>query len=161
MAEFKITRFRYTWQGEWDTSVTTYYKDDVVHYNGSAWVCIRQHSPSTFNADQIYTVSGETSPSPAWTKMSDGRKWAGDWAATTLYEPGSIVYAGGNLYLCTASHTSASNFNTDSANWDLLAVGSNFRNEWNSAQRYKVGDVIRYNGYTYICTTEHLSLIHI
>jgi chitodextrinase len=41
--------------------------------------------------------------------------------------------------------------------WDLLATGYNFRNTWAANQRYRVGDVIRYNGYTYQCILEHTS----
>jgi hypothetical protein len=157
MAEFKITRFRYTWTGDWDTGVTTYYKDDVVYYSGSAWVCIRQHSPSLFASDQAYTAPGDTNASPAWTKMVDGREWADQWTAGELYEPGQLALAGGNIYLCVTSHTASTNFNSDLIKWEIFATGSNFRNEWLPSTRYRVGDAIRYNGYTYQCTLEHTS----
>lgn len=159
MAEFKITRFRYTWKGNWaalDDS-TLYYKDDVVYYRGSAWVCIRQHVPTVFDNDQTYQDPGDTLPSPAWTKMSDGREWLGDWTTGRRYDPGVLVLSGGNVYLCVSSHVSSANFSTDLLNWEIFAVGSNFRNTWQAGQRYRVGDVIRYNGYTYQCTVEHTS----
>ena len=159
MAEFKITRFRYTWKGNWavlDDS-TLYFKDDVVYYSGSAWVCIRQHVPTLFANDQLYIAPGDTNASPAWTKMSEGRDWAGDWTTGVLYEPGQLVLSGGNVYLCVASHTSSINFNSDLIKWEVFATGGNFRNEWTVSTRYRVGDVIRYNGYTYQCTLEHVS----
>jgi hypothetical protein len=156
MAEFKITRFRYTWKDQWSTA-DVYYKDDVIYYQGSSWVCIRQHTASTFAADQSYIAPGDTNPSPAWTKMTEGRVFAGPWTTGTLYEPGILVYAGGNVYLCVTSHTASANFNSDLIRWELFAVGSNFRNTWTAATRYRVGDVVRYNGYTYQCTLEHTS----
>jgi len=159
MAEFKITRFRYTWKGNWaalDDS-TLYYKDDVVYYSGSAWVCIRQHVPTLFEENQLFTPPGDTDAAPAWTKMVDGREWADDWTATELYEPGQLVLAGGNVYLCVASHTASTNFNSDVIKWEIFATGSNFRNTWTADTRYRVGDAIRYNGYTYQCTLEHTS----
>jgi hypothetical protein len=156
MAEFKITRFRYTWKDQWVTD-DLYYKDDVIYYQGSSWVCVRQHTASTFAADQDYIAPGDTNPSPAWTKMSEGRTFAGPWTANTLYEPGMLVYTGGNVYLCVTSHTSSTNFNSNLINWELFAVGSNFRNTWSTSTRYRVGDVVRYNGYTYQCTLEHTS----
>ncbi len=58
MAEFKISRFRYTWQGAWVGDSSQYNRDDIVLYEGSAWVCIRQHTSSIFNSDQTYTVPG-------------------------------------------------------------------------------------------------------
>jgi hypothetical protein len=157
MAEFKISRFRYTWKGNWSGSSVVYNKDDVVYYQGSSWVCIRQHTSATFNDAQIYTAAGDTNPSPAWIKMAEGRKFLGEWTANTLYEPGVLIYSGGNVYLCLTSHLAASNFNSDLANWEIFATGSNFRNTWTASTRYRVGDAIRYNGYTYQCVLEHTS----
>ena len=157
MAEFKISRFRYTWQGEWDTNTSTYNKDDIVLYQGKAWVCIRQHAPSTFGADQTYTPPGNTDAAPAWVKMTDGRKFLGDWTNNVLYDEGVLVLAGGNVYIAVSTHTSASQFSTDILKWEVFAIGSNFRNTWSTATRYRVGDVIRYNGYTYQCVLEHTS----
>jgi len=157
MAEFKISRFRYTWQGDWDAASVTYNKDDVVYYNGSSWVCIRQHTSDVFNNAQIYTAAGDTNPSPAWIKMAEGRKFLGDWTNGIRYDPGTLIYSGGNAYLCLVSHIASTNFNSDLSNWELFAVGSNFRNTWAPATRYRVGDVIRYNSYTYQCVLEHTS----
>ena len=157
MAEFKISRFRYTWQGEWDTNTSTYNKDDIVLYQGKSWVCIRQHAPSTFGADQTYTPPGNTDAAPAWVKMTDGRKFLGPWTNNTLYDEGVLVLAGGNVYIALSTHTSASQFATDILKWEVFATGSNFRNTWSTATRYRVGDVIRYNGYTYECVLEHTS----
>jgi len=157
MAEFKITRFRYIWKGDWSTSVLQYNKDDVVYYQGSAWVCIRQHEPTVFGEDIAFTPPGDTLPAPAWVKMVDGKEFLGEWSNGQRYDPGVLIIAGGNVYLCLVSHTSSSNFNNDFTNWELFAVGSNFRNQWLPSTRYRVGDVIRYNGYTYQCILEHES----
>jgi hypothetical protein len=154
MAEFKITRFRYTWKDQWSTA-DEYFRDDVVYYQGSSWVCLRQHTAGDFADDIAFTAPGDTNSSPAWRKMTDGRTFAGDWTAATLYEPGMLVKTGGNVYLCLTSHTSSANFNSDTIYWELFAVGSNFRNIWSAATRYRVGDVVRYNGYTYQCILEH------
>ena len=157
MAEFKISRFRYTWQGDWDAASVTYNRDDVVYHNGSSWVCIRQHTSDVFNNAQIYTAAGETNPSPAWIKMAEGRKFLGEWTTSIRYDPGALIYSGGNVYLCLISHIAAANFNSDLANWEIFATGSNFRNTWTATTRYRVGDAIRYNGYTYQCVLEHTS----
>jgi hypothetical protein len=156
MAEFKITRFRYIWKDQWSAS-EVYNKDDVIYYQGSSWVCVRQHTSSTFAADQAYTAPGDTDPSPAWRKMTDGQTFAGEWTADTQYDPGMLIKVGGNVYLCVTAQISSTNFNSDTIYWELFAVGSNFRNTWSAATRYRVGDVIRYNSYTYQCTLEHVS----
>lgn len=157
MAEFKITRFRYTWKGDWSGSAVTYYKDDVVFYAGSAWVCIRQHTSDVFDNAQIYTAPGNTFPSPAWSKTAEGREFLGSWTSNTRYDPGMLVMAGGNLYLCVTSHQSTTDFNTNADKFEIFATGNNFRNTWNTNTRYRVGDSVRYNGYTYQCVLEHTS----
>ena len=158
MAEFKISRFRYTWQGQWQSGSTLYNRDDIVLYDGKSWVCIRQHNSSSFEADQTYTPPGNTLPDPAWVKMTDGRNFEGEWTSTTLYEPGNLVKAGGNVYLCLTSHTSSSYFANDILKWEIFAVGSNFKGDWTpSYNKYQVGDVVRYNGYVYQCVLEHSS----
>jgi len=157
MAEFKITRFRYTWRGNWTGSSTTYYKDDMVFHRGSAWVCIRQHTSSEFYSAQSFTIPGETQPSPAWVKSAEGYQFIGEWAASTDYDEGTLVLAGGNLYLCVVGHTSSEFFSTNINDWEVYAVGSNWRNAWTPTTRYRVGDIIRYNGFTYQCVLEHTS----
>jgi hypothetical protein len=156
MAEFKITRFRYTWKDQWVTG-DEYYRDDVVHYQGSSWVCVRPHTAGDFAEDIAFTTPGETNPSPAWRKMTDGRTFAGEWTANIQYDPGMLIKIGGNVYLCVAAHTSSTNFNSDTIYWELFAVGLNFRNVWSTSTRYCVGDIVTYNGYTYQCTLEHVS----
>ena len=157
MAEFKITRFRYTWRGNWSGSSISYIKDDVVYYRGSSWICVRAHTSDVFDSAQDYIPAGNTNPSPGWVKMTEGRQFLGEWSNGVRYDPGVLIYAGGNVYLCLTSHVSSTNFNSDTANWELFAVGSNFRNTWTAATRYRVGDAIRYNGYTYQCVLEHTS----
>jgi hypothetical protein len=77
MAEFKISRIRYTWRNAWATA-TAYNRDDVIRYGGSTWICQRQHTASTFAADQTYLANpGDSAPSPAWFKMTDGYAWRG------------------------------------------------------------------------------------
>jgi hypothetical protein len=156
MAEFKISRLRYTWKGEWVTE-TRYLRDDVVSYQGSSWVCIKEHDSTTFNADLTFTVQGESAPRPAWVKMTEGNVFRGPWQASTLYEPGAIVKYGGNLYIAVNSHTSTSTFDDDLANWSIYSASYNWLTDWDDATRYAVGDVVRYGGIVYICTQGHLS----
>ena len=157
MAEFKISRIRYTWRNSW-TATTTYNRDDVVNYGGSSWICVRQHTASTFNADQAYLANaGDTDPTPAWIKMTDGYAFRNEWQPSTLYKLGDIVINGGNLYLCATSYTSTSIFDDGLVNWTIYSVGDAFKQDWTAATRYGVGDVIRYNGIVYRCIVGHTS----
>jgi hypothetical protein len=158
MAEFRISRIRYTWRNTWATT-TTYNRDDVIRYGGSTWICQRQHTASTFAADQTYLANpGDSAPTPAWLKMTDGYAWRGPWTTTpTLYNPGDIALHGGVIYLCVTSHTSTSTFDANIANWAVYLSADNWRSAWAPATRYGIGDVVRYNGVVYRCIVGHTS----
>lgn len=157
MAEFKTSRLRYRWRGPWVTA-TEYNKDDIVSYAGSSWFCVRQHTSADFLSEQQYLESlTATSFSPAWKKVTDGYGFAGTWAASTVYIVGNIVQAGGILYLCIEDHESSTYFNSDLAKWTQYLKTQNWRGNWTASTRYLVGDVIKYNGITYECISEHTS----
>ena len=158
MAEFRISRIRYTWRNQW-TNSTAYNRDDVVSYGGSSWVCFRQHTATAFAADQTFVANpDDTDPTPAWRKMTDGYAFRSTWLPTTLYNPGDIVINGGNLYLCVTSYTSDSDFDAGIANWTLYSVGDAFKQAWLQNTRYGIGDVVQYNGIVYRCIEGHTAV---
>ena len=154
MADFKISRLRYTWRGGWSSGVE-YNRDDVIRYGGGSWTCIRQHTASAFATDQAFTVG--TDPSPAWSKMSDGYQFRGTWGSTVLYNPGDTVLYGGVIYLCIISHTSSSTFATNNDKWTVYTSLHNWTNEWTADTRYGIGDLVKYGGVVYRCVLEHTS----
>jgi hypothetical protein len=155
MAEFKISRIRYTWRNQW-TNGTAYNRDDVVSYGGSSWVCFRQHTATAFAADQLFLANpNDTDPTPAWRKMTDGYEFRNEWLPSTLYNPGDIVLNGGNLYLCVTSYTSGSEFDAGIANWTVYSSGDAFKQAWTQNTRYGIGDVVKYNGIVYRCIEGH------
>lgn len=158
MAEFRISRIRYTWRNAWATT-TAYNRDDIIRYGGSTWVCQRQHTSSTFAADQAYLANpGDTDPTPAWFKMTDGYAWRGGWTTTpTLYNPGDLALHGGVIYLCVISHTSQSTFDASITNWAVYLSADNWRTAWLPNTRYGIGDVVKYNGIVYRCIVGHTS----
>lgn len=157
MAEFKISRIRYTWKNNWSTS-TPYNRDDVVRYGGSTWICIRQHTSSTFVSDQSFLQNpSDTQPSPAWTKMTDGYAWRSSWSPSTLYNVGDLLLYGGVVYLCANSHTSQSTFDANISDWIVYISGNSWKTDWSPNTRYGVGDVVRYNGTIYRCIVGHTS----
>ena len=156
MAEFKISRFRYTWKGTW-TTATAYIKDDVVRFGGSSWVCVRGHTSSAFATNQTYIPEGGTEAVPAWVKMTDGHEWKDEWTQSTLYNPGDIVSNGGEVYICLTSHTSPSTFVAGVTNWAVYTSGAAWAGDWLPTTRYEVGDLVKYNAVVYRCTVEHVS----
>jgi hypothetical protein len=154
MAEYKLGRIRFVWKGDWVTG-TTYYKDDVVRVGGRTFICQIGHSSSAdFNTDLDFNPT-------KWNQLTDGESFQGDWSTSTFYQIRDVVKYGGLLYICNDSHTSASTatagLEADQAKWTLFAEGTDWKGDWSINSRYKVNDIVRYGGYTYICNTYHTS----
>ena len=154
MAEFKLGRIRFVWKGDWSPT-TTYYIDDVIRYGARTYICAVGHtSAADFNTDLEYSPT-------KWNQMSDGQSWTGDWNTSTFYKINDVVKYGGLLYICNDSHTSAataaSGLEADQSKWTLYAEGFDWKDDWSINTRYKVNDLVRYGGYTYVCNTYHTS----
>ena len=144
MAEFKISRLRFTYTGVWATS-TSYKKDDVVTYNGKMYSCLTPHTASVFNSDIAN-----------WTLIIDGKTWFGTWATSTSYDLGNIVSFNNAVYICTTAHTSAG-ATIDLTKFTTLATFVKWNNTWTAGTAYKVSDVVKYGGNVYIANTNHTS----
>jgi len=157
MAEFKISRIRYTWRGAW-LGATAYNKDDVIRYGGVTYVCVRKHTSSSFVTDQAYLANpGDTDPTPAWLKMTDGYAFRGDWNSSITYAPGDLALYGGVLYICLQGHNSGFTFIANAEKWAEYTTGFNWTVNWQPVTRYGIGDVVKYGGFVYRCIAEHTS----
>ena len=162
MAEFKLGRIRFIWKNNWATGVT-YVKDDIVRNGGKTYVCVIGHTADT----SFYT---DLNHSPTrWNQVSDGSQWKGDWNTSTYYKVNDLVKFGGRLYLCNTGHTSnasstsgaspevTAGLEADQAKWDIYATSFDWKGNWATATRYKIDDVVRYGGISYVCNTGHTS----
>ena len=154
MAEFKLGRIKFVWKNTW-TTATVYYVDDIVRVGGKSYVCVVGHTASAdFNTDLEAATT-------KWNLFSSGNNWRGDWTTSTLYQLGDLVKYGGNVYNCNDSHTSAatavSGLESDQAKWDTFVAGLDYRGAWTTSTRYKINDLVRYGGITYVCDTGHTS----
>ena len=140
MAEFKLGRIKFVWQGDWVTG-TTYYKDDIVRYGGKTFLCVVGHIA---NAD--FYVDSENVPT-RWNQVTDGQVWTGDWNISTYYKENDIVKYGGSLYICNNGHTSAATtslgLEDNLADWDLFATSSEYKTDWTVSTRYKEYDIVK------------------
>ena len=150
MAEFLLDRIRFRWKAGW-VSGTAYTKDDVLYYRGRVYVCLVGHTAGADIRDDF----------SKWELMFDGQEWRGDWQPDTDYGIGNIVKFNGYVYRCIGNHTSVIVTNIglpgDIANWTLLATTYDWKNTWSVGTYYNLGDVVRYNGIVYICSTKHQS----
>jgi hypothetical protein len=155
MAEFKLGRLRFVWQGPWATG-TNYVKDDIVSYGAKSYVCKVGHTANTLFYTDLNNATAR------WSLMSDGIAWAGTWTKNTVYKLNDIIKIGAKDYICKLGHTSTNvdytGFYTDlSANWTLLVDGTQWRSTWATTTFYYIGDIVRFGAKEYICTTAHSS----
>ncbi len=84
--------------------------------------------------------------------------WRGNWTAATAYKRDDVVLRTGNLYFCTAQHTSTSTFSTDVGSyWSVMSESSAYRGTWTTATVYAVNDLVTHGGQVYKCITSHTS----
>jgi chitodextrinase len=149
MAEFKISRLRFTWVGEWlDQNV--YNTDEVVQYEGKAYLCLEPHTSNGFYSDLGATV-------PKWELMMTGQTWKGPWQQFTAYSLDNIVIFGGIVYKCNTQHISNTVLDNDIEKWDVYAESKSWQSEWTSTTTYGVGDIVQYGGTAYECVISHIS----
>ena len=157
MAEFKLGRIRFVWQGDW-TADTVYVADDVVSFGGKSYICVKNHTADTeFNTDFTDVI-------PKWNIVSDGTSWKAEWAPGIEYAPGDVVKYGANVYIAESGHTSATfeapdylGLEADLEKWTPFATSFDWKSSWTVDTRYKLNDLVRYGGYVYVCNTAHVS----
>lgn len=154
MAEFKLGRIKFVWQGPWTTG-TAYVVDDVVNNGGQTYVCVKNHT-----ADSLFATDLNAIPTN-WELVSGGTAWRDNWATNTYYNIGDQVKYGGIVYICVTPHTSAATsalgLEADQLKWNAFASSLFWRSNWATSTRYRVNDFVSYGGITYICNTAHTS----
>ena len=168
MADFNLERIRFRWKGDWTVS-TQYVKDDIVRFQGKTYVCLLGHES---NANTIYPDLNLAAPDTRWELMFDGNQWRGDWKFSTYYHRGDIVKFNGYIYQCVTEHESTNILSQgliqNILNWTIVATTYNWLNTWTPSvdavdetpavpQYYNLGDVVIYNGITYICIEKHVA----
>jgi hypothetical protein len=168
MADFNLNRIRFTWKGNW-TASTTYIKDDIVLYQGKAYVCLIGHSS---DSSTIYPDLNLAVPDTRWELMFDGNQWRNNWTSETYYNRGDIIKYNGYVYQCITEHESTIILSQgpiqDIEKWTIVATTYNWLNTWTAStpadgetpavsQYYNLGDVVIYNGITYICIEKHVA----
>jgi hypothetical protein len=155
MAEFKLGRIKFVYQGSW-TQNRGYVVDDVVTNGGKTYICVISHT-STNSASGFATDVAGIPGVTKWNLIADGSTWRNTWAATTYYNLGDIVLWGGIVYICKTAHTSQTYLEDDTGKWDQFSAGFKWLGAWATSTRYKVRDFVYYGGSTYVCKTQHTS----
>jgi len=160
-AEFKIGRLRFSWKGVW-TPATIYARDDVVSYQGKAYVCLLPNtSDATSFYNDLYYVTQTGASTPYWNMIVDGKTFVtangGAWQTGQAYSLGNIVSFGGVIYYANTKHTSTA-FASQASYWTQYSEFNAWRSVgWLPNNVYGKNDVVKYGGIVYKCIANHTS----
>ena len=115
MAEYKLGRIKFVYQGTWAPS-TAYVVDDVVSVGGKTYICTTSNTSSALFSSDL--------TSNYWSLVADGTRWTGTWANATYYQLGDQALYGGIVYQCTTAHTSATATATLTATGFTVSAGT-------------------------------------
>ena len=146
----------YVWEGDW-TPDTFYVKGNIVKYSGIVYLCVEPHTSAS-------TVQGFASDISAnWIVHTPGEDWKTNWAPSTYYKLNDVVKYFGIIYRCISAHTSAADFDAGIDpdltldKWEIVSFAEQWNGDWTASTRYRINDIVRYNGIVYRCTLGHTS----
>jgi hypothetical protein len=134
------------WKGDW-TDATLYKEGDIVSFSSNNYICTAGHT-SVANSVEPTNVA-------YWDVYTNGLQWKGEWTATTKYIVNDLVKVGGDVYICSTTHTSSSSINYN--NFEVFVLGLQFENTWSDSTNYQIGDIVAYGGYTYVAVTANIN----
>ena len=144
----------FDYKSDWAQNVR-YKINDIAKYNGTVYICVTQHT----SAATLFL--GLEADQSKWNIFSEGFYWTDIWAINTRYRKNDIVRYGGTLYVANIGHSSSANLGlgleADQSKWDYLHKGIEYRATHAINTRYRINDVVKYGGGTWICTTQHTS----
>jgi len=93
--------------------------------------------------------------------------WKGEWATAVVYNRDAVVQYNGKTYICMEPHTAQADFYDDlnfvtgegasTPRWLLTIDGRIWKSDWLPNTFYSLGNIVKYGGIVYICTTPHTS----
>jgi len=141
----------------------------IADFAGSAYTVNAEYVSVTFTPVTPVTTatiaglaqSGLEANQSSWASYAVGDDWVKDWTVSTRYRKNDIVRYGATIYRCNNGHTSSTTITlgleSDQSKWDAITYNSEWKTDWAVNTRYKVGDVVKYGGTVYKCTTGHTS----
>jgi hypothetical protein len=139
--------------GEW-VNAYRYKVNDIVLFGATLYICTTHHTSVVTNNDsQLGTLQADIAN---WEKFVPGLEFENSWQPDERYQPGDFVTYGGNQYVAN-DNVFAEN-PASSSKFDLVTSGFNNRGDWgddSSNQDYRIGDVVRLGGYTYLATADN------
>jgi hypothetical protein len=77
--------------------------------------------------------------------------FAGTWSSSQEYELNDIVKYGGNVYVYTHALATTGNLPTNTAYWQFVVGGIDFKGTYSGSTAYKVGEAVSHGAIVYQC----------
>ena len=141
----------FLWRGDWSNS-TFYSVGEIVKWEGYVYRCITSHTSNVVTSQGVHTDYSK------WTIVAATDNWVNTWTTGYFYDLGDVVTYNGITYRCITKHTAdneANGLEVDQAKWEIVTRSDNWRTDWTVGTRYRVDDVVRYNGIVYRCIVGH------
>jgi len=154
MAEFKLGRIKFVYQGTWQPS-TSYVVDDVVTNGGKTYICVISNTSSSLFTTDLNNVT------PYWNLVADGLSWKGNWSNSTYYNVGDLALYGGIVYECNTAHTSVSSTASITVTGITVSAGTatlTFATQ--AVQPYVVGATITLAGFSPTSTSGSVNTVN-
>jgi hypothetical protein len=135
------------------TAGVNYKVNDIVKKGSSIWKCVTQHVsaiPTNFPSE----LSN-------WNLYLEGMEFENQWDAVVEYQIGDVVDYGGYGYRALVNNVNVKPQATDTATWQQVYENFDHKGDYNydSSQEYKVGDVVRHNGYLYVAILDNEDVV--
>ena len=174
------------WKGDWATG-TFYKLNDLVKDGGRLYICNESHTSAgsissvTVTGNLVagaYTVTGLSDTSQLLPGMSLAILGGGGTVTVatdtiilsvdsdtqvTIDQAltGTSSASGATLKWTTSTAGQptggSSALDDDRSKWDLYLTALDWKGDWGVFTRYRINDVVRYGGQSYVCNEEHVS----
>jgi hypothetical protein len=144
MADFRLGRLKFNWRGDWVPN-TAYVIDDIIKFGADSYVCTENH---TSVSSELNWYSTDLSN---WSLQAEGIRNRGVFTPNVYYRVNDIFKFGNTQYRVGIAF-SATTFNLSDLTSNLSDYVSGFlgEGEYNSTLDYEPGDVVSYNGNSYV-----------
>ena len=151
--KWKLVADGVAWRSTW-AAATLYNKGDLAKYGAIVYQCNTAHTSAN-------STLGLENDQGKWDIFANGTNYRSTWATTTRYYTGDLVTYGGYVYYCATGHISAATatlgLENNQGNWQTFNAGITYLGTWTATTRYKINDIVKNGGNTYICVLNHTS----
>ncbi len=129
----------FDWQGEFDPSAAPYLRNDVVRYDGSAWIVTAEHTSESPAGSEDWELFVQRGADGAPGDAASGLTWRGDFLSGETYNEYDLVHHAGSTWIAVVDETGEEP--GTSSDWDLFAAGADDGSDGNGDSGNGTGDL--------------------